>query len=169
MRLFGFFIFVFIGGLFIYTGGRAGQERQTDPQTQRVLSRLATYEPHVNWDSRTMLKADFDHDGKNDYAFTGTQGGTYVVAIMRDSADGNPNHWIFRFSVVSPSLKINEICSLRTSIKTRSPVLLGSGKQMWRIPTNSKALLVDDGCDPVNITWDQEKRNFELLRIHVSM
>jgi len=29
--------------------------------------------------------------------------------------------------------------------------------------------VVDDGCDPVDVSWDQEKKRFEVLRIHVSM
>jgi hypothetical protein len=114
-----------------------------------------------------MLTADFDHDGKDDYVFRGTRDETYVVAIIRGSSDKKA--WFFRFSVKSPSHKTTEICSIDATIQTRSPVLLGSGRGMWHIPAQSKAVVVDDKCDPVNITWDQDKRSFELLRIHVSM
>ena len=121
----------------------------------------------VSWALTSGLAADFDHDRKDDYAFSGTEGGQYVVAIVRGSSEVNPKRWLFRFSIAKPSKKITEICSSKPNLETRSPVILGSRKRMWEIPPTSKALVVDDGCDPVNISWDQDEKRFELLRIHV--
>jgi hypothetical protein len=115
------------------------------------------------------LEGDFDHDGLADVAFGGTEGGRYVLAIVRGPFQENSEWWLFKFRIVSPSRRITELCSIKATISTRSPVLLGSEKGSWKIPSASKGIVVDDGCDPVNVSWDQDRKNFELLRIYISL
>ena len=163
MRLMNIFAFVLITGLIV----AAPAQVSTDQRAQRALSVLASLQANVKWNPETVLRADFDHDGQEDFAFSGTQDGSFVLGIVGNSLDDKAKRWVFRFSIVSPSRKINQICSLNAKIETRSPVLLGSGKRMWHIPPASRAISLDDGCDPIDVTWDQDNKKFELLRIHV--
>lgn len=148
-------------------GATVGHVSQTNHQSQSALSLLTVNEPRVNWNPASMLTADFDHDGKDDFAFSGTQEGKFVVAIIGSSIRTKSRYSVFRFSIKSPSTKIDQVCSLDARIRTRSPVILGSAKGTWHIPLESKAIFLDDRCDPVNISWDQDKKKFERLRVHV--
>jgi hypothetical protein len=163
MRLLNIFTFALVTGLIVV----APAQVSTDQKAQRAVSVLASFQPNVNWNPATVLSADFNHDGKEDFAFSGTQNGNFVVGIVGNSLEDKSKHWVFRFSIVAPSRNINQICSLNAKIQTRSPVLLGSDNRMWHIPTASRAISLDDGCDAIDITWDQDKKKFELLRIHV--
>jgi hypothetical protein len=165
MRLLNSFGSVLVTGLIVVVTAQV----LTPEKAQRALVVLTEYQPGINWDPATVLSADFDQDGIDDFAFSGTQDGNFVVGIVSNSLENKPKHWVFVFSIVSPSRNINQICAQRAKIRTRSPVLLGSDKRMWDIPARSRAISLDDGCDPIDITWDQDKKKFELLRIHVML
>jgi hypothetical protein len=165
MQLLNIFTPVLLIGSMV--GATVAHGLQTNLESQRALSLLAVDKPRVNWNPASVLSADFDHDGKDDFAFSGTEEGKFVVAIIRSSIPTKSRYSVFRFSIKSPSLKIDQICSLDAKIRTRSPVIVGSAKGTWRIPLESKAIFLDDGCDPIDISWDQEKQKFERLRIHV--
>ncbi|MEA2205223.1 MAG: hypothetical protein QOE77_1999 [Blastocatellia bacterium] len=165
MRVPNIFVIVLVGSL---TSGTCAAQ-VSDPPARRALSFLVSYQPKVDWNPATVLKADFDHDGKDDFAFSGMQDGQFIIGIIHNSPRGNPKYWVLRFSVVSPSRRINQICSLNAKIETRSPVFVGNKKRMWQIPKNSRGIYLDDGCNPIDISWDQDKREFDMLRIHIML
>jgi hypothetical protein len=165
MRLLCIFTAVFL--LCLVGSGLRAHVATSEAKTERALSLLKSRERRVNWNPASVLNADFDHDGDDDFAFSGTQDGRFVVAIIHDPIEVKPRYWVFRFSIGKPSRRINQICSLNAKINSRSPVLLGSGKRMWKIPDQSKAITLDDDCDPIDITWDQDKKSFEMFRIHL--
>src|SRR5262245_48407310 len=158
MRLLNSFAAVLIFGLFI--GVLNAQIKSENQDRQRVFSLLQSYRPHVNWSLASVLTSDFDHDGIDDFAFSVNENGNFVVAIIHGLTDNEPKYWVSSFEIVKPSRNIHQICSIDAKIRPRSPVILGSEKRMWQIPAQSKAISLDDGCDPIDISWDQDKKDF---------
>ena len=130
---------------------------------------LRQREPKVTWYVTSKVEGDFDHDGLNDFALGGVEEGRFVLGIVRGPVRSNSRSSIFRFSIASPSRAISELCSIKATIRTRSPVVTGGKNRLWRIPSVSKGIIVDDGCDPVDVSWNQDRRRFDVLRIHVDL
>ena len=130
---------------------------------------LRLREPKITWNATNKVAGDFNHDGLNDYAVSGVEEGLFVLGIVRGPLRSNSRLWILRFSVALQGRAISELCSIKATLRTRSPVILGSKKRLWKIPSASKGIVVDDGCDPVHVSWHQDMKRFEMMRIHIDL
>ena len=144
----------------------SAQVPSTD-QTQRALALLTGYEPSVKWNRSSAVKADFNSDGNDDFAFSGTEGERFVVAIVNNPIEDKPKHWTFRFSIVSRTPNANQICSGPVKIETGPPMLIDGDK--FRMPAEGKALFVGDACGATVIAWNPDKKDFQLLRSNALM
>ena len=92
------------------------QDKKPLPVT--ALSVLRSLEPKVTWNSQTVLQADFDCDGLDDYALGGRTGDRYVVGVVQGPLTQRSKHWTLVFSADPGSQ--GSLCSVVTArIETR--------------------------------------------------
>src|SRR5215467_13536346 len=73
-----------------------GMPQSTKPIGVSAISLLSQREPNVLWDSRTLLKADFDYDAVDDFAVGGRIGANYVVGVAKGPLSNQSKHWILK-------------------------------------------------------------------------
>jgi hypothetical protein len=88
---------IVIAAFFLPTscGSRVQSEQPPSPTAQSVLNHQ---EPEVNWDSHSLLNADFDFDGVEDYSLGAKKGTHYVVGIVKGPLSVQSKHWTLEFS-----------------------------------------------------------------------
>jgi hypothetical protein len=135
-------------------GLAAAQNKPPLPIT--ALSVLKAHEPTVTWVPSSLLKADFDFDGKDDYAFGGRAGARYVVGIVKGPVTDRSKYWTLGFSQNAGDQ--GALCSTSTaSITPETPDIEG----LDALPPNSKGInLADGACDSFHIYWDRQTKRF---------
>jgi hypothetical protein len=116
----------------------------------------------VEWNPRSLLEADLDHDGTADFALVGLAKGQVVVGIVRGPLTPGSQVWTLEFPVggggedalCTPDAKI-AVEPLGDEEKTRS------GHTLKGVGLN----LHDDHCDAFHIFWNPDKKKFEYWRL----
>jgi hypothetical protein len=139
---------------------RVDNAKSSSSSALNVLNRL---EPDVKWEPRTLLKADFDFDGVEDYSLGARKGTQYVVGIVMGPLNGQSKHWTLEFSEDAGDQ--GSLCSvsdaqIRLDMLDDELVVGARG-----LPEMSKGInLYDDKCDSFHIYWDQKEKRFEWWR-----
>ncbi len=151
MKLCGFVLIVSLLALNC-SGAVTEQAQSLAPVT--AVSILKSREPTVTWDQRSLLKADFDFDGIDDYVLAGRAGGRYVVGIVKGPVTSQSKHWTLGFSQ-NPNDQ-GSLCSVSAAhIELEEPDVEGD------LPPNSKGINLSDGtCDSFHIYWDKMGKRF---------
>lgn len=131
----------------------------TPPASPRTaLDLLRKREPDVAWDSKSLIRGDFDQDGSEDFALAGTRGDLFVVGIVKGPVADACRHWTLEFSMAEGSQ--DGLCSREAKI------------QLEEIteddPPGRKGLginLHDDACDAFHIYWDPEQDAYDWWRL----
>jgi len=140
----------------LISGISASQTKKAVPVS--VINLLRSREPSIVWDQRSLLKADLDFDGVDDYALGGKAGGRYVVGIVKGPVTNQSRHWILAFP--QNTTDQGSLCSVSTAhIMLESPGVEGN------LPANSKGINLSDGeCDSFHIYWDKDGKRFVWAR-----
>src|SRR5687768_10202040 len=84
-------------GLLGCAGTRPTSGPETPPQPpakgMAALDVLRQREPGTAWDSASLIEADLDQDGTEDYALTGIRGDRLVVGIVHGPVKDSCRHW----------------------------------------------------------------------------
>jgi hypothetical protein len=147
-------------GLLLFLALCAGCAGLHSPRT--ALDAARQHDPTVQWDAKSLLEADFDQDGRADYALIGLRKDRVVVGIVRGPLVPGTPVWTLEFPVKGGGE--DALCSADAKIaveplgdeaKTRR----GGGGQ--GVGLN----LHDDKCDAFHIFWNPEKKKFEWWRL----
>lgn len=130
----------------------AGALAQTQPP--RVDFRTAL--PGVQWDSRAVVRADFNGDGRLDVALLGDQDGAVVLGIgIRQPGQAGLRVQALRFRV-DPDAQ-DGVCRRPVTLRAaRSVCTLENGRLDGCDARRSKAglRLSDDTCDAIHLYWN---------------
>lgn len=142
-------------GLLGCAGTRTSPE--TPPTAKRItaLDVLRQREPETDWDSTSLLQADLDQDGTDDYALTGIRGDRFVVGIVHGPAGGSCRHWTLEFPWDGTQ---DALCSRAARIELEKIEEEGS-------PARPGINLHDDQCDAFHIFWDPERQAYDWWRL----
>jgi len=158
MKLFS----ILIAALFL-TISCGSRVQKDQPSSPTALSVLTQQEPEVNWDPHTLLKADFDLDGMEDYSFGGKKGAQYAVGILKGPLNVQSKHWTLEFSEDAGDQ--GSLCSVseaRISLEMLDDELVQGAHGL---PEIGKGINVsDDKCDSFHIYWDQKEKRFTWWR-----
>ncbi|HYG65302.1 MAG TPA: hypothetical protein VEL74_22160 [Thermoanaerobaculia bacterium] len=122
---------------------------------------LATREPEVAWRTKSLVKADLDGDGKEDYALGGVKGDRYVLGIVQGPPGSGSRHWTLDFGVAEEDQE--SLCSLQAQLAVEDLDRKGSEGEM---AANAKGLrLHDDRCDAFHIFWNTREKRYEWWRL----
>lgn len=129
-----------------------------------ALQILKNREPQTEWNSRSLLKGDFDHDGVADYAISGKRDGKFVVGIVKGQLKRDSKHWAFEFA--EGGISQNSLCSVadaRISLEKLSPD--EELPELQKLPKTSRGINLANGeCDAFHIYYSREKNQFTWWR-----
>ncbi|HWM92665.1 MAG TPA: hypothetical protein VN493_18010 [Thermoanaerobaculia bacterium] len=120
-----------------------------------ALDILRLREPGTKWDPSSLIKADLDEDGQEDYAVTGIRGDKLVVGIVNGPAGESCRHWILEFPWDGTQ---DALCSRKAGIKLEQIEEEGE-------PARPGINLHDDQCDAFHIFWDPERQAYDWWRL----
>jgi hypothetical protein len=155
----------FLTILFLFTLSSAFVYAQKTSSARTIaLQLLNKREPNVKWNSRSLIKGDFDYDGIADYALSGRRGDRFVVGIIKGSLNRKSKHWTLEFSQDAGSQ--GSLCSVadaRISSERFAPD--DEITEVRRLPKKSRGInLSDESCDSFHIYYSRKEKQFVLWR-----
>ena len=131
------------------------------PGLTAFLGRIATEQPSVKWDAKSVVKGDFDGSHRATFAVIGYKDKHVMVAVGRNAADGSVTAQYLEFGI-DPAQQ-NAICGLPAHLKLYPLVCSGGddGQELpgcQETPGASALSLDDDRCDPINMYWNHGKK-----------
>ncbi len=134
--------------------------QKTSSKWTTALQLLTNREPKVRWNSRSLLKADFDYDGVVDYALAGKKGNLFVVGIVKGSLTSKSKHWTLEFSQDAASQ--GALCSVaKAQISLERFSADDENPEVRKLPRKSRGInLSDESCDSFHIYYNRKKDRF---------
>lgn len=126
-----------------------------------ALDVLRRREPATEWDGKSLLHADLDLDGGEDYALAGTRKDRFVVGIVHGPVGGESHVWTLDFPWDGGE---DALCSKHAKIALES---LGDnpGPKAEHPAKGMGINLHDDRCDSFHIYWNPAAQKFEWWRL----
>ena len=153
-------------------GGRAPAPRTApaEPRTapagpKTALDVLRAREPGTEWDGKSLLHADLDLDGGEDYALDGLRKDRFVVGIVhgpltgdrRGDSGADSQVWIMDFPWDGGE---DALCSKDAKI-TLEPLEENEGPKPGHPREGMGINLSDEQCDAFHIYWNPQEKTFE--------
>jgi hypothetical protein len=126
-----------------------------------ALDLLERRDPATRWDRRSLLQADLDHDGGEDYAAAGFREDRYVVAIVHGPVSLDSPVWTLEFPWDGSE---DALCSKRARIRLES-LAENEGPEEDQPRTGQGINLSDDQCDAFHIYWNPRRKGFDWWRL----
>ena len=152
--------------LFAACAGREPEPRTAPEAGLRTpLDTLKLKDPATKWNGKSLLHADLDLDGTEDYALSGLSKDRFKVGIVRGplaregNADGKA--WTLDFPWDGGE---DALCSKDARI-TLEPLEENEGLKPGHPRKGMGINLSDDQCDAFHIYWDPQERTFEYWRL----
>lgn len=136
----------------------------TKPAQLTALDLLRSREPKVAWINQSLLKADFDYDGVDDYALGGHREQQYVVGVVKGPIVAQSKHWTLAFSANASDQ--GALCSVSTAKIEVEPLDDDNVEGASKLPRTSRGINLSDGaCDSFHIYWDRKSKRFVWWRL----
>jgi len=140
----------------------------TQPQEEKssltALTLLTSLEPKVAWHTQSLLKADFDFDGLDDYALGGSDDDRYVIGIVKGPLNPQSRHWTLKFS--ADAAEQGALCSVTSASIDLEQLDEDNVEGVNTLPQNSRGINLSDGaCDAFHIFWDPKQKQFVWWRL----
>lgn len=145
-------------GLLGCAGMRPPSGPETPPPPEKrmaALDLLRQREPGAEWDPASLVEADLNEDGTEDFALTGYRGNRLVVGIVHGPVDDSCRHWTLEFPMDGTQ---DALCSREARIRFERVQEEGS-------PVRPGINLHDDQCDAFHIFWDPEQKTYDWWRL----
>ena len=146
-------------GLIGCAGARPSAGPETAPPPAKRLAALEILrqrEPDTKWEADSLVKADLNQDGNEDYAFKGIRGDLVVVGIVHGPVDDSCRHWILEF--LGSGGTQDSLCSPEARLDFE--MIEEEGQ-----PSRPGINLHDDLCDSFHIFWDPEQKAYDWWRL----
>ena len=127
---------------------------------------VATNNPNVHWDRRSLVESDFNDDGFTDFAMIGYEEEGLVLAIHASSDKGRRYHSELLPFGVGASIQ-RAVCSLPVTLSIHEQACdPGDGKLAGcRESKRSKSPSLGDGeCDSIHFYWSHDEERMEWWR-----
>lgn len=134
----------------------AGPETAPPPARRlNALEVLREREPDTAWDAGSLVKADLDQDGTEDYAVKGIRGDLVAIGIVHGPVDDSCRHWVLEFRWDGSQ---DALCSPEAKIQFE--VVQEEGE-----PPRPGINLSDDLCDAFHVFWNPEQQAYDWWRL----
>ncbi|HET9228636.1 MAG TPA: hypothetical protein VFR31_18300 [Thermoanaerobaculia bacterium] len=145
-------------GLIGCAGVRPSAGPETAPPPAKRLTALEILrqrEPDTKWEADSLVKADLDQDGTEDYAFKGIRGDLVIVGIVNGPVEESCSHWTLEFPWDGGQ---DSLCTREARIEFETIQEQGE-------PSRPGINLHDDLCDAFHIFWDPEQKTYDWWRL----
>jgi hypothetical protein len=157
-----FVLVILLCGCVGCAGGRAPSPRGLSSEAAKALEVLKLRRPETKWDTRSLLRADLDLDGGEDYAVLGKSKDRFVVGIVHGPVKGEKNGiWTLDFPWHGGE---DALCSKRARIAIE-PLAENEGPKPGHPREGVGINLSDDECDAFHIYWNPDEKTFEWWRL----
>ncbi|HEX9944758.1 MAG TPA: hypothetical protein VGG03_22340 [Thermoanaerobaculia bacterium] len=126
-----------------------------------ALDLLRRRDPATDWDRRSLLRADLDLDGGEDYAAAGVREDRFVVGIVHGPLSADSRVWTLEFPWDSSE---DALCSRKARIALES-LAENPGPKPGHPREGLGINLHDDLCDAFHIYWNPDENEFEWWRL----
>jgi hypothetical protein len=127
---------------------------------KEFLKAARTLEPRVQWQERSVLKADFTCDTRQDLAILGTQGSNLVVAVFINMRSAKPAVLEIESGLVAEEITMTAE-NQDFEMGTGDPGDVGPLPGFKRSKTCYGLRLDDERIDSVHIYWNRVARKFQ--------
>jgi len=145
--------------------------REPEPRTtpaagpRAALDVLRAREPGTEWDGKSLLHADLDLDGGEDYALAGLRKDRFVVGIVHGPLGGGSSAdsqvWTLDFPWDGGE---DALCSKDAKI-TLEPLQENEGPKPDHPREGMGINLSDEQCDAFHIYWNPQEKTFAYWRM----
>ena len=143
-------------------GGRAPAPHGPSAGPAAALDLLKLRQPQTDWDAKSLLKADLDQDGGEDFALLGRGRDHFVVGIVQGPVNGrNRGIWTLDFPWSGGE---DALCSKHAKIALE-PLAENEGPEADQPHKGQGINLSDDLCDAFHIYWSPQKQKFQWWRL----
>ena len=143
-------------------GGRSPAPRGPSPGPATALDLLKLRQPQTHWDAKSLLKADLDQDGGQDFVLLGHQKDRFVVGIVHGPvSSGTSGVWTLDFPTSGGE---DALCSKHAKISLE-PLAENEGPEADQPRKGVGINLSDDLCDAFHIYWSPRKQRFAWWRL----
>jgi hypothetical protein len=143
-------------------GGRAPARHGPSAEAANALEVLKQRQPETKWDTRSLLRADLDLDGGEDYAVLGKNKDRFVVGIVHGPVKAEKKEvWTLDFPWHGGE---DALCSKRARISLES-LVDNEGPKPGLLRQGVGINLSDDECDAFHIYWNLGEKTFEWWRL----
>jgi hypothetical protein len=127
-----------------------------------ALDLLRLRDPATTWDRSSLLQADLDLDGVDDFAALGRGKDHFVVGIVHGPVKSrNGDVWTLEFPWDGGE---DALCSKRAKIELES-LEENEGPEEDQPHAGQGLNLSDDQCDAFHIYWNPRKKQFDWWRL----
>jgi hypothetical protein len=127
-----------------------------------AMDLLELRQPHTEWNAKSLLKADLDQDGGEDFALLGRGKDHFVVGIVQGSVNARTRGvWTLDFPWNGGE---DALCSKHAKIALE-PLAENEGPEADQPREGMGINLSDDLCDAFHIYWSPQKRRFAWWRL----
>jgi hypothetical protein len=143
--------------------GRTPPPAPSQPATgsRIALDVLKRHDPETDWDGKSLLHADLDLDGVEDYALTGLRKDRFVVGIVHGPIAEDSRVWTLDFPWNGGE---DALCSKHAKIALES-LAENEGIKPGHPGKGTGINLHDDLCDAFHIYWNADEQKFEWWRL----
>lgn len=143
-------------------GGRAPSPRGPSAGPATALDLLKLRQPETAWDKKSLLKADLDQDGGEDFAVLGRHKDRFVVGIVHGPVNAQKSGvWTLDFPTNGGE---DALCSKHAKIALES-LAENEGPETDQPHRGQGLNLSDDLCDAFHIYWSPRKQEFQWWRL----
>jgi hypothetical protein len=132
--------------------------------SRTALERLSEARPNVRWETKRVLRADFDCDGRTDQAFLGRYGGRVYVGVVRAAAE-KPEILDFAVDAAIQEAICAEPAKLAIESLNYDPTDgVGPIDGFHRSHTCKGLELSGGECDSIHLFWNHASKSLDWWR-----
>jgi len=149
-------------GCIACAGGRPPSPRGASAGPATALDVLKLRQPETHWDPKSLLKADLDQDGGEDFALLGRQKDGFVVGIVHGPVEAKRSGvWTLDFPANGGE---DALCSKHAKIALE-PLAENEGPEADQPKQGQGINLSDNLCDAFHIYWSPQKHKYVWWRL----
>jgi hypothetical protein len=134
-------------------------------EVSSILQASERYLPKVKWNLKSIVKADINCDGNDDFALTGHDKKAVWVAVFTDGLKSKPSTLSFPKAMLC-STHYNLNLESQDVSKTEMESMVGESPEGFQSSKKCKGLNLNHGdCDSIHIFWNHRKQSLDSWRL----